>query len=314
MLLAAVVLGGATVSPLHAFDPAVMTMLGGAIHAYHRGDYESCRRQMDAVIAAGGIDPRAYYFRGLALMQLGRDDEARADMAEGARLEATTTAIALTSRSLQRVQGSERLLLERYRSEARVATLERNREQIRNRYVGQQQLGSETLRERRPEGTPREQLPSPSTPTPSPGGGDDAVPDDLFGETADEPAMPADPGDPFADEPAAGGNRQPPATMPEPEPEPEPPAAPENEGHDLFGGDPFGVASAPGSDSVGDQRDGRDEVNAAAVTDDTIDQVEGQAEMRAAEADDVFDQRDGQAERDAAAGDGSGPLVEEIFD
>ena len=60
-------------------------------------------------IAAGSGDPRALYFRGLAARRMGRIDEAEADFSQAATLEASGLGAWPVSRTLERVQGADRL-------------------------------------------------------------------------------------------------------------------------------------------------------------------------------------------------------------
>jgi hypothetical protein len=64
-------------------------------------------------------DPRLYYFRALSLLRMGRLDEARGDMMVGASIEAQHPQRFAVGKALERVQGGHRLMLERYRREAR---------------------------------------------------------------------------------------------------------------------------------------------------------------------------------------------------
>ncbi len=69
-------------------------------------------------------DPRAYYFRGLTYLQLGRPQEAAQDFKIGATLESRDfNKFYNVAKSLERVQGAARLALENYRVNARMAWL-----------------------------------------------------------------------------------------------------------------------------------------------------------------------------------------------
>ncbi len=90
------------------------------VHAYFAGDYQVTQMAMDRVIDAKTIDPRPYFFRGLALWNLQKVKEARADFARGAELEmASTNRFFDISRALLRVQGKSRLAIEKERRHAR---------------------------------------------------------------------------------------------------------------------------------------------------------------------------------------------------
>jgi tetratricopeptide (TPR) repeat protein len=208
---------GAHAGPASA---ALTVAYGNGVHAYYDADYQCSYDELSGVIEAGSNDPRVYYFRGLAALKLGRLDEAEADFQQGANLEAegrsgqSSRAISI---ALERAQGCDRLKLERFRSQARVAMLQRDREATRRRYSDIEEAEADVLRRRRPERIePAEQL---AAPVPK---GDQAVEaeepaaveakesatDEVEKPRMErkEPAKPAekpiDTGDPFGDEPA----------------------------------------------------------------------------------------------------------------
>jgi len=176
---------------------AIATSYGMAVHAFHTGDYQQSYDDLTNAIEAGSQDARAFYFRGLAALKLGRSDEAEADFAEGARLEADGRTTLPIARSLERVQGPDRLRLERYRARARVAVLQRAREAEALRYSRIREAQPDVLRRRRPESIPRGEVVAP--------GREQAVleaEEVPLGKPAAEPAAePADRSDPFGDEP-----------------------------------------------------------------------------------------------------------------
>ncbi|MFM1904161.1 MAG: hypothetical protein RLZZ440_2061, partial [Planctomycetota bacterium] len=138
--------------PLVPDDQAVVRMYGGGVHAFFSGDYQQAYDDLTQSIEAGTDDPRAFYFRGLAARKLGRLDEAEADFATGSRRETENLGAWPVARSLERVQGPDRLALERYRREARVAAVQQQREAIERRYSGIQRRQPDLLRPQRPEG------------------------------------------------------------------------------------------------------------------------------------------------------------------
>jgi tetratricopeptide (TPR) repeat protein len=117
----AVLILGAACPTSQAEDQAVTAAYGAGVHGYYAGNYQQSHDTLGRVVAIGTDDPRVYYFRGLAALRLGRRDEALADFSQGADLEAAGWSIRTVSRSLERVQGPDRLLLERSRSRARLA-------------------------------------------------------------------------------------------------------------------------------------------------------------------------------------------------
>ncbi|MEI6240192.1 MAG: tetratricopeptide repeat protein [Planctomycetia bacterium] len=194
-------------------QPAALTVAyGNGVHAYFDGDYQCSYDELSGVIEAGSNDPRAHYFRGLAALKLGRLDEAEADFQQGANLEAegrggqSSRAISL---ALERVQGCDRLKLERYRGQARVAMLQRDRELTRRRYSDIEEAEADVLRRRRPE----RMEPAEPLAAPVPKGDQAAEAEEPAAEETEKPRVereepaepaekPTDTANPFADEPA----------------------------------------------------------------------------------------------------------------
>jgi hypothetical protein len=100
-----------------ADDPRVEKLYGDGVHAFYRGDYARAVQSFDLATGSGSLDPRVYYFRGFAKLRQNRADEARFDFQYGAQLEASQGRTDV-GRSLQRLQGHDRLLLEQYRRRA----------------------------------------------------------------------------------------------------------------------------------------------------------------------------------------------------
>jgi len=190
---------------------ALTVAYGNGVHAFHDGDFQSSYDELSRVIEAGSNDPRVYYFRGLAGLKLGRMDEAEADFQQGSNLEADgrgAVSSQVVSRALERVQGCDRLKLEEYRSRARIASLQRDREGNRQRYSGIDDVGADVLRRRRPE---RIEAAEPvARPLPRARATDEeaspAVERPVPQAERPEPEQPAEPAadtaNPFADDPA----------------------------------------------------------------------------------------------------------------
>lgn len=132
--LVAVLLGAAVVVPQAAAQPFPLgsdawlkQAYGLGVQSFFSGDYQRAYDELTDVVAAASaesvnaLDPRVLYFRGLAARRLGRFDEAEADFARGAALEAEATGDWPVGRSLERIQGPDRLALERYRLRSRIA-------------------------------------------------------------------------------------------------------------------------------------------------------------------------------------------------
>lgn len=200
-------------------DPVLAEMYGRGVHAYFGGRYEEAESTLTEAITQGSKDPRCFYFRGLTLFRLGRLEEANSDFALGAKEEVKDVALAtLASRSLSRIQGGPRMLIEKARQ---VARKEHRAEQVardKARYEEWQSNEKRMLREVPAEevkpaepAKPAEPQPeAPATETPEAPKSDapaqpeapksDAPAEDPFGEAkAAEPAKPAEPAkeDPF---------------------------------------------------------------------------------------------------------------------
>jgi len=110
-------------------------LYGKAVHAFHSRHYEDASDLLSQAIKAGSVDPRCYYFRGVAQSKLGHADKAKSDFETGAQLEATnTTHDYNVGLSLQRVQGKVRLQLETIRFQARVAVRKAKKRKDAKRY------------------------------------------------------------------------------------------------------------------------------------------------------------------------------------
>ena len=76
LLVAAAVLS--SVVPAAAQNPVLDQMYGTGVHAYFSRQYTDAYNDLTSAIDAGSVDPRVYYFRGLAFLNLGRPEEAEA--------------------------------------------------------------------------------------------------------------------------------------------------------------------------------------------------------------------------------------------
>jgi len=132
-------------------EQAISSTYGSGVHSYFAGDYGRSYDILSQAIEAGTGDPRAWYFRGLAALKLGRLDEAEADFSAGARRESENAGAWGVAKSLERVQGCDRLQLERHRVRARVASLQEDRRRSKLRYLEVETAEPEVLRDRVPE-------------------------------------------------------------------------------------------------------------------------------------------------------------------
>jgi len=253
---------------------------GDGVHAYFAGDYERAYEDLSQAIEAGTDDPRAFYFRGLAALRQGRSDEAEADFTTGAERESSRLGTWAVSRSLERVQGPDRLRLERHRMRARVANLQRERQAEAERYSQSDAAQPEVQRSRRPMrgGT---------------GSADEVNP---FQVESPQPAAPETV--PSVDPADAPAEKMPEPPTPDPSPAPEFAPATEPAAADA------GEAPAPKSDTedpFGDNTPKAEQVEElAAEREDRAAQRDAQAEEAAAEAEGAAAEADRQAEQDAA--------------
>jgi hypothetical protein len=91
------------------------------VQTYFGGRPAEAEASFSSLLQIDPKDPRAYYFRALSRMQQGREAEARSDLEVGAQMEAHSPYRFDIGKTLERVQGPTRLLLEQYRSRARTA-------------------------------------------------------------------------------------------------------------------------------------------------------------------------------------------------
>jgi hypothetical protein len=103
------------------------------VHAYFAGRVSDADSLLSRALGLNDQDPRIFFFRALSRLRMGRDADARGDMAVGAALEAARANRYAVGAALQRVQGSHRLLLEKYRREARAKAISVGAERARQR-------------------------------------------------------------------------------------------------------------------------------------------------------------------------------------
>lgn len=191
-----VVFVAAVAGRLTAQEGVLDELYGNGVHAYFAGDLATAQELFADAIDAGTTDPRAYYFQGLAHLRRGSTNEAIAYFERGARLEMSDTdRFYDVSQSLERVQGRPRLLLERYRTDARLKALKELQRRRYERYERIREAEPDVLL--RPSDTEQSAppadgaLPQPAVP------GAAAIDEET---TAEE--MPDDATEPPADEPA----------------------------------------------------------------------------------------------------------------
>src|SRR5262245_13635608 len=129
-----------------AQDAMLEDLYGRGVHAFFTGNIRGAFDTLNASIQSGSRDPRAFYYRGLVLNRLGRPDEAAADFRKGAELEMLGGEPYPVGKSLERIQGPERILLEAHRRNARLAIHNAQAAQERVRYEQVRQAETEVLR------------------------------------------------------------------------------------------------------------------------------------------------------------------------
>jgi hypothetical protein len=94
---------------------------GRGMQTYFAGNCAEAETLFSQAIGNAPRDPRPYYFRALCLLRQGRSSAAQSDFKIGAALEARAPGSYPVGKSLERVQGGDRLSLEHYRWQARTA-------------------------------------------------------------------------------------------------------------------------------------------------------------------------------------------------
>ena len=216
--------------PLSAQDEVLSQFYGTGVHNYWDRDYDAAMTELSASIDGGSRDPRVYYYRGLTHSKRGDSIAAQADMQRGAALEsADVDQFYPVGKSLERVQGTDRKALERYRSLARAQARQRQVTRDAARYEQRRRAEADVLRAVPLAPPPAALLPAPVAPAPAPAEPPAAQP------PATKPAEPS----PFDEKPAATK----PADKP---PAAEPPAKPESD-------DPFGDAAGADPEMKADE-------------------------------------------------------------
>lgn len=146
-LLVAVASGPSAAQPSVDSVPT-LAVYGSGVHSFFAGQLARSYDDLTNAIEAGSSDPRVYYFRGLAALRMGRTDEAEADFSKGAELESDPEKVMVVdvARALERVQGPERMQLERHRTRARVVSQQQSRRARQKRYLDMEEAQEEVLR------------------------------------------------------------------------------------------------------------------------------------------------------------------------
>ena len=187
-------------SLVSASDAVLEQFYGSGVHAFFSRDYVKAHEYLTTAIDGGSVDPRPYYFRGMAYLKLGRAEEAELDFKKGATKESRdVNKFYNVSKSLERIQGRARLTLEQHRVVARMAARQEAEKLHKARYEQIRQEEGRLLQQQIDESPA-----IPATTSAAEPAGDEAFgAGPLTEPAAEEPVAkePAD-ADPFAEEPA----------------------------------------------------------------------------------------------------------------
>lgn len=128
-----------------AKEAAAVDLYGKGVHAYFDGDYEKAAEALAGAAKLGSTDPRVFYFRGLTAFATGDLKQARDDFMEAANMEMQgPPQYYPVARSLERVQGDSRVLLEETRAYAK-AQAELRRKTMREARYEQLRIAEERV-------------------------------------------------------------------------------------------------------------------------------------------------------------------------
>ncbi len=230
-----------------AEEDSAAEILGRGVHAYNAGDLTQANSLLTQLIDKNSVDPRVYYFRGLALAGLGDRQAAIADFTRGADLEVNGEKKFNVSQSLERIQGQQRIDIEQQRAAARSAAAQKKKKRDQARYEQLQRRDDVVLYDPKRPAPDLSDVAVPPTPQPDPSdpfrsamvltGGKQvevAAPPSMQTDVdpfAEDGKVPA--GDPFAAESTKPADDDPFSAAKTPKPK--------TEAEDPFGGEsPFG--------------------------------------------------------------------------
>ena len=142
-------LGGA--APLVVADESDL-IYGRGVHAFFDRDYEGTVTILLQAVEIKSIDPRPYYFLGLALLRQGKAEEADQYFRQAAQWEYSGRALRdyNVAEALRRIQGEDRLRIENIRTEERTNARMREQQQREARYGSENAAGRDALRQLAP--------------------------------------------------------------------------------------------------------------------------------------------------------------------
>jgi hypothetical protein len=212
-------------------------LYGEGVQAYFHGDCSRAEQYLSGALEAASDDPRTYYFRALSLLRQGRIAEARGDMMVGAALEAQRPGRYPVGEALIRVQGHDRLLLEKFRRQARL-------DAAGSTSASMPYSPSESAAQRKQVVIPLEEYLRPGNPRPA-AHRVTAPPPRTFAPSGEPPATDVRSRNPFRDDPQSPA--APPPVLPPPPSQPVPSETPPVDSEDPF---PEAAEGAAGDASV----------------------------------------------------------------
>jgi len=186
--VAGIALGSAS---LLAQDAVLGHFYGQGVHKFFARDYVGAFEDFNTAIENGSDDPRCYYYRGLTYLHLGREDEAKTDFEKGAQLEMQSAGKFFNvSKALERIQGRQRVMIEQYRTKARLAVMVELERQRKARYEELRREEARVLDQAPPPVGIPEAAPAPQAAQPP--AAEPAVPAQPMPTQPEAPAQPAE--------------------------------------------------------------------------------------------------------------------------
>jgi len=125
-------------------------LYGKGVHAFFDRDYEGAVTILSKVEEIKSVDPRPYYFLGLAQLRQKKTELAKQSFKKAAQLEFGRRSLRdyAVSESLRRIQGNERMWIEKIRAEERENAQARERQLREMRYSRENAAARENLRQK----------------------------------------------------------------------------------------------------------------------------------------------------------------------
>ena len=126
---------------------------GRGVHAFFDRDYEAAVTILLQAEEIKSIDPRPYYFLGLAFLRQDKTEQAVQYFEQAAQLEYSGRAARdfRVAEALRRIQGEERLRIEKIRTEERTNAQIREQQHRESRYSSENAAGRDAIRQFAPQ-------------------------------------------------------------------------------------------------------------------------------------------------------------------